>query len=260
MTHYERALAIQPDYADAHNNLGNALLQKGRVDEALDHFHVAVELQPGDASARNNLGNALLSAGRLGEAIPQYEEALKLQPNFAKAHNNLGWSLLQTGRLDEALAHFQKALEVEPDYANAHNNLGFALLRKGRVREAIAHCQTAVKLQPDDAGTLSNLAWLLATSADPAVRDGGQATTLAERANRLSGGREPAVLRALAAAYAEGGRFADACATAQQALQLAESQSNAALAEALRVQLQSYQADLPFREDVKPETRSSKSE
>ena len=75
-----------------------------------------------------------------------------------------------------------------------------------------------------------------------------KAIELAQRANELSGGQDPVILRTLAAAYAEGGQFAEAVTTAQRALQLADSQSNAALGDGLRAQIKFYQAGSPFRD------------
>ncbi len=72
--------------------------------------------------------------------------------------------------------------------------------------------------------------------------------TLAERAARLTGGREAAVLDALAAAYAEAGRFPDAVRTAERALELARQQGNPALAVAVDARLASYRAGAPWRE------------
>jgi tetratricopeptide (TPR) repeat protein len=282
ITHYQKALEIRPGYADAHNNLGNALLQKGRVDEAIAHLQKALEILPDDALAHVNFGNALLQKGQADRAITHYQKALEIRPDDAGAHNNLGTALLQKGRVDDAITHFQKALEIQPDYANAHynlgnallrkgqmdeaithlkkaleirpddadthNDLGFVLLRKGHVHEAMAHYQTALKLQPDNARTLSNLAWVLATWPEASIRNGAKAIELAQRANELSDGRDGLVLLKLAAAYAEGGQFAEAVTAAQRALQLADAQSNAALADMLRSQLKLYQAGSPFRD------------
>jgi Flp pilus assembly protein TadD len=75
---------------------------------------------------------------------------------------------------------------------------------------------------------------------------------LTQQANQLSGGQDPMILRALAAAYAENGRFAEAVATARQALQLAAGQNNAALANTLQAQLGFYQAGTPFRDPGHP--------
>ena len=152
MAHYQKALQIRPDYAEAHNNLANALLQKGKVDEAMVH----------------------------------YQKALQINPDYAEAHNNLGYVLFQKGSVDEAIVHFQKALQINPDYVEAHNNLGNALLQKGRVDEAIVHFQKALQIKPDSVDILNNLAWLLATSPDAHIRDGVQAVKYAERACELT--------------------------------------------------------------------------
>ena len=246
IAHYQKALQIKPDYAEAHDNLGNALLQKGNVDEAIAHYQKALQIKPDYAEAHNNLGNALLQKGNVDEAIAHYQKALQINPDYAEAHNNLGNALLQKGSVDEAIAHYQKALQINPDYAEAHNNLGNALLQKGKVDEAIVHYQKALQINPDYAEAQNNLAWVLATCPQASLRNGNKAVELAQRANQLTGDGNPVVLGTLAAAYAEAGRFPEAVATAQRALQLAETQSNTALADAIRSQMKLYQAGVPF--------------
>jgi Flp pilus assembly protein TadD len=139
IAHFQRVLQITPDYAEAHNNLGDALLKKGSVDEAITHFQMALQINPDFAEAHNNLGNALFNKGSVDEAIAQFQMALQINPDSAGIHNNLGCALCQKGRVDEGITHFQKALQIRPDYAEAHNNLGKALLQKGNVDKAIAH-------------------------------------------------------------------------------------------------------------------------
>jgi tetratricopeptide (TPR) repeat protein len=95
---------------------------------------------------------------------------------------------------------------------------------------------------------MNNLAWVFATSPDASVRDASQAVRLAEQALRVSGGRIPIVLRTLAAAYAESGRFAEAVDTAQRGLELAEAQGNSGLAAELRGTIALYQAGTPLRD------------
>jgi len=149
MVHFQTALQINPGYMGAHNNLGNALLQKGSLDEAMVHFQTALQIDPDDTDAHNNLGIALLQMGRVDEAIAQYQKALQIKPDSADAHNNLGNALLKQGRVDEAIARYQKALQIKPDNADAHDNLGSALLQQGRVDEAIAQYQKALQIRPD---------------------------------------------------------------------------------------------------------------
>ena len=132
--------------------------------------------------------------------------------------------MLQKGRVDEAITQFQIALEIQPDLIDTPGNLGKALFQKGRVREALAQCQKALELQPDNITILSATAWVLATWPEATARNGARAMELAQRANKLANGRNPLVLQALAAAFGESGRFAEAVTAARRALQLAEAQ------------------------------------
>jgi tetratricopeptide (TPR) repeat protein len=244
---FQKALQIQPDYVEAYNHLGTALRRKGRVDEAIAQFQKALKIRPDNASSHNNLANAFLQKGQMDEAIAQYRIALELQPNDAFAHHNLGAVLLHKGQVNEAVSHFEKALEIQPD-ATTHSDLAAALLQSGRTPEAIAHYQRSLKMQPDNARTLYNLAWVLATCPDASLRNGTNAVELAQRANRLCGGKDPQIIGAVAAAYAETGQFPEAIAAARQALPLAAAQNNTALADALQEQIKLYQAERPFRD------------
>jgi tetratricopeptide (TPR) repeat protein len=230
----------------ARNNFGLALLQKGKVDEAIDHFHYALEIQPTYATALYNLGDALDKKGRVDEAIRQYQKALKFQPTFFIVHNTIGLALLERGRVDEAINHFQRAVELVPDYVDAHINLGNAFLRKGNMGEANACFRKALEIKPADPSGQITLAWFLATCPDASLRDGNKAVDLARQANATTGGENPLMLHTLAAALAEAGRFPESVETARRALHLAGAQSNTKLAGALESEMKLYQAGAPF--------------
>jgi len=166
------------------------------------------------------------------------------------AHNNLGETLARQGHLDEAIAHYRKALEIQSDCILALNNLGQVLARRGRPEEAIAQYHKALKIQPDYLETLKNLAWLLATCPEAVLRNGRAAQQLADRANRLCAGSRADVLDTLAAACAEMGRFPDAVAAAQKALELATQANDRALTDALRARIALYQADKPYHQTL----------
>jgi tetratricopeptide (TPR) repeat protein len=280
--HYKRAVALRPDYAEAHYNLGRLLVEQGQLDDAIDHYERAAAINPADAEAQNNLGVTLFGIGRADDAITHYQKALEIRPDYAEAscnlasaliakgdldgaiarytaclavvpdqeeaQYNLASALLRRGRTDEATVQYQKVLQMHPQSADAHANLGSAWLAKGRVRDAIAEYTKALQNSPENLAALSNLAWLLATSADPSVRNGSEAVRLAERADSASSRSEahPTVLRILAAAYAEAGEFTEAKETAQNALQAANMQGNTALADALHSDLALYDLGLPF--------------
>ena len=249
IVHCQMALQINPDYADAHNNLGNALLQKGRVKEAIVHYQQALQINPDYAEAHYNLGVALLQSGSVDEAIVQYQMALQIKPDYAQAHNNLGNALLQKGNVDEAVTHYQKALQIKPDYADAHNNLGVALLQKGRMEEAILCFQQALQIKPDYIEAHYNLAWVLATAPQASLRNGDQAVELAQQANQLAGGRSPVILRILAAAYAEAGRFGDARQNAEEAMDLARAAGQTNLMKQISDELKFYTTGRPFHQN-----------
>jgi tetratricopeptide (TPR) repeat protein len=285
IAHYRQAIELRPNYAEAHYNLGRLLVQKGQLDEAIAHYEKALEINPADAEAHNNLGITLFASGRVDEAIAHYRKALAIQPDYADASCNLAGALLskgaldgaiayysaclaiapdqaeaqynlasalfRTGRMDEAIAHYQKVLELRPQNADAHANLGSVFLAKRRVLEEIAEYRDALRIAPDNVAAQSNLAWLLATAADPSLRNGSEAVLLAERAEAESSRSQnrALVLRILAAAYAETGRFVDAKKTAEQALQAAETQGNPTLSSALRDEISLYDLGLPYHKE-----------
>ena len=244
----EKALAIQPNDSQAHNNLGNLLHKKGRLDEAIAHYQKALELQPGSGMTHHNLGNVLLEQHRLADAATHFRKAIELQPDFAAAHNNLGQVFLEAGQTDDALTEFRRALELRPELATAHHHLGLILLQKEQNLEGVAHLQKAVELRPESPRNCNSLAWVLATHPKPSYRDGARAVQLAQRAEQLSGGNTPEVLRTLAAAYAEAGKFSEAVAVARRALSVATAQNNLALAQRLEKENALYQAHSPCRD------------
>ena len=253
IAHYEKALEINPADAEAHNNLGVALFANGRVDEAIAHYRKALAIQPGYADASCNLANALLSNGNLDGAIAYYSACLAVSPNQAEAQYNLASALFRSGRKDEAIVHYQKVLELRPENADARANLGSAFLAKGHVRDAIAQYRDALRIAADNVAAQSNLAWVLATAADPSLRNGSEAVLLAERAESESSRSEnhAIVLRILAAAYAETGHFAEARKTAEQALQAAEIEGNSTLSNALRDEISLYELGLPYHKEAR---------
>jgi Flp pilus assembly protein TadD len=87
-------LRLQPHYAKALTELGNALQEQGKLTEALDAQQRAVKLAPRVPDARNNLGVVLMKLGRIEEARSAYEEALRLRPHYPDGHHNLGLLLL----------------------------------------------------------------------------------------------------------------------------------------------------------------------
>lgn len=151
IVHYEKAVALEPYYAQTYNTLGVMLMKYGHVRSALPYLDRAVNLQPGFAEAHSNLGLALSSIGKVDQAIASFKEALRLDPSYAEVQVNLAIVLSGQGRLDEALPLIYEALRLNPDYADGHYNLAVALFSQGKAAEAAAHLRTALRLNPEHA-------------------------------------------------------------------------------------------------------------
>jgi tetratricopeptide (TPR) repeat protein len=145
-------LEVDPELTavGAHVNLGNALQNLGRYEEAVAHYRVALGMEPDMALIHTNLGNALRSLGRLDEAIAAYEQANALWPEDPINQNAWGRALHRQGHLDDAIARFREAVRLKPDFAEAHRRWGAALAAQGRTAEATLRYREALRLAPDD--------------------------------------------------------------------------------------------------------------
>ena len=247
---YAAALRINPDYAEAHYNLGAALASQGKLAEATAEYATALRINPDYAEAHNNLGNVLAGLGRVSEAITEYSASLRINPDNAEAHYNLGVALAGQGKVAEAISEYAAALRIKPGFAEAHNSLGAVLAGQAKISEAMTEYREALRLRPDWPLALRNLAWLLAAFAPAEGGDPILAVTLAQRACKLTGNRVPAYLDTLAAAYAAIGRFNDAVATAQKAMELARSAGQTQLAGEMEARLQLYRSGRAYYQSV----------
>jgi tetratricopeptide (TPR) repeat protein len=242
---WRRTLAHTSPNAIAHNNLGMLLIESGKVDESLAHFQRAVEIDPKDPKALVNFGSVLPLVGRNQEAISAYQKALKINPLDQVTYFNLGLSLAMEGREEEAIAAYQKALEIDSAFKEAYGNLGILYSQKGDISQAFSCYLKALEIDPQFVLALNNLAWILAAHPESVFRNGPQAVAHAEKANLLSGSKNPEILKTLAAAYAETGRFAEAIRTARAAIALTQVHGASTI---LQKQLALYQQGHPWRE------------
>src|SRR5262249_24590073 len=114
-------------YARAHTNLGNALRDKGQVDEAIASFRTAIALDPKDAQVHTNLGAELCNSKHdYDGAIASFRTAIALDPKDAQVHTNLGLVLRLKGQVDEAIASYQKAMALDPKSTAARTGLAQA--------------------------------------------------------------------------------------------------------------------------------------
>ncbi|HEV2327772.1 MAG TPA: tetratricopeptide repeat protein [Verrucomicrobiae bacterium] len=246
---FQKALALHPD-AESYHNLGTACLKDGKTDEAYADFKKSLDVRPDYAVGYGDLGTYFLQKGSPHFAIEYLLKAMKMDTNDPFFPYNLGNAYSQKGQPDVAIRYWENAVAVAPDFAPAHNALGNAFSSKGQAANAIQHWRSALAAQPDLVSAQVNLAWVLATSTEDPLRNGSDAVELAKRANELTGGQDPMILKTLAAAYAENSDFPDAIKTAQQAIQIATRQDDTPSVNALQRQMNLYQNNQPYRETV----------
>jgi tetratricopeptide (TPR) repeat protein len=165
---FNKALAIKPDYTEAYNNMGNALKEQGKLEEAIEAYKKALAIKPDHAEAFNNMGVTLREKGKSNEAIEAYNKALAIMPNYAEAYINMGAVLQDQGKLEEAIEVYKKALDIKPDHAQAFNNMGAVLQNQGKPEEAIKAYKIALGIEPDYAEAHRNLSLLTNYKADTA--------------------------------------------------------------------------------------------
>ena len=229
-------------------NLGNALHDEGKIEEAILCFNETLRLAPNYPKAHYNLANALTDKGMLTEAVMHYNRALELQPDYLEAQSNLAKALAKQGRLQEAIELWEQLVQINPAESVLHSNLGTAYHRLGQFDKAIMHWNQVLRLTPNHVSVLNKLAWLLATCQDAKYRDPVRAVELAERGCTLTAYRVPKLLDSLAAAYARAGRFGQAVGTAERALEVSRASGAKQLEADIAKRLQMYRRKQAYYE------------
>jgi len=99
------------------------------LEQAIACFEKAIQINPAYAKAHCNLGNAFIRKDQIKDAIIAYKEAIDIEPNFPQPYFNLGIVLNNIGKLDESISCFESAIELVPNWTEAHQYLGTVLQR-----------------------------------------------------------------------------------------------------------------------------------
>jgi serine/threonine-protein kinase len=228
---YTAAVAVRPRSQASHNNLGDALFERGNSDETIAEIREASRMKPDAAGTHINLGRSLFQLGRLDEAVTEYRTAIRLEPRIPLAHCNLGAILMYQGNTDEAEAESREAIRLKPDYVQAHANLAQIFRDRGDFPAAVAEYRKARDLAKGNP--------LLVQQMEGALR-------LAERQAPLAA-RLPAVVRGEARPKdaAERLEFGSRC------YQLKRNNT------AARFMAEAFQADPKLAEDMQAQYRYS---
>ena len=186
--------------------------------------------------------------------VTLFQHSVAVTPENAFAEYPLAMGLEEQGRWREAATQFRVAINMHPGAYHYLSNLNFGILlaQMGYYSEAEAHLESALELNSDSAQVMNTLAWLLATCPDGNARDGQKAVELGERACELTNYKETLFIGTLAAAYAEAGRFDDAVATAQKAINNAQAMRESDLVQNNEKLMEFYRAHKAYHETSPP--------
>lgn len=235
---WERALEIEPDYPHARQRIAEAHRASMQLDKAHEHYLSAYRNDPGNTDILGDLGDLLIEMGRLSDAAAKFQMLVELDPESVRGHvmrgliasrlddldlaahaftrgleldeehpglrTHLGEVELRRGKHYDALRHLSLAIEDDPDDTIARMAMGNCLLELGRSREAAEHYEHVIALEPTIAGTFHNLAvcQFLESDFDAGIRHCLQALEL-EPENLM-------VIHKLALAYLHRGQWRDA--------------------------------------------------
>jgi serine/threonine protein kinase/tetratricopeptide (TPR) repeat protein len=161
----QKALALEPELAEAHVARGLAVSLRKQFDEAEREFEIALKLDPKLFDAAYSYGRALQSAGRFQEAAKMFERASALRPEDYQAPGFLAQALGSLGLVEERDAGLRRALklmedrlELNPDDARAANLAAAFLARLGDLSKAVEYADRSLAIDPDDPMLLYNVA------------------------------------------------------------------------------------------------------
>ena len=164
VTTINEELKISPDYPMALHNLGWSYYQMKRYDDSIATYQKIINLKTpysGMKKVYREMGLALVQANRTNEAIDSFNHAIELKGDVADVYCGLAGAYLRAERIDEALESLKKGVQERPKDTCIYENLGFINMRMGKLQEAEPSFRKAIELSPDRVSAYGALAFLL---------------------------------------------------------------------------------------------------
>lgn len=120
------------------------------LEAAFSAYGEAIRLDPDYPEAHYNVGVAYTRQGRPAEALSAYREAIRIRPDFAHAHDGMGKIYAQMRSFNEARIAFRNAIKIDPNYADAYLDLALLFARSGDIDKAIETVGELLKRDPAD--------------------------------------------------------------------------------------------------------------
>ena len=146
LTLFGRSVDVTKNNHVMHNNYGNALAQRGLLDEAAEQYLKVLTMKPRYLKTLSNLGKIFQLQGKTDEAIIYFRRALDISPKNIKILNNLGLALQKQGTFDDSIIYLNESLRIRPGQPDILDNLAFAYYNLGEFDKAIQAAERAVKI------------------------------------------------------------------------------------------------------------------
>jgi tetratricopeptide (TPR) repeat protein len=247
---FEAAIALQPGLWKAIQNRGVSRAYLGDTKGAMADFDTVVKMNPNYANAWFNRGELKYDQGDVTGALADYNRAIDLQPADAGFYNSRGHAQGRLGNFRDALADYDRAVQIDPNDAAALVNRGDAYRQQGMYGPAASDYRDAIRINSKLGRAYLSTAWLMATCPEERFREPDKAISAAQRAIELDGDKDYRYLDTLAAAQANAGKFDDAKATLNKALNEVPPSEVAHL----KTRLELYETGRAFREGAPAES------
>jgi len=148
---FQRAVGLSPQGAhatDASNYLGNAYLQLGKTEKAIDAYQQSIKINPFDDQPHITLGNLFYSLGRNSEAANEYQEAIRINPSSTN-HYSLGQTYLAMEQYSMAEEQFNMVNRLNPEHGSGDYGIGLVRVGQQRYDDAIQSFKTAISKKTD---------------------------------------------------------------------------------------------------------------
>ena len=145
---YEKVLNMNPNFANAHNNLGIIYQSLGEKKNAINSFEMSIKINPNHTDSYYNLGSIFKELGEIKKAKKCYEKTIEINPNHIEAHNNLGVTFQTLEDYQNAKKCYEKAIEIDPSFFKAHHNLGITFQALEDYQNAKKCYEKAIEIDP----------------------------------------------------------------------------------------------------------------
>lgn len=154
---FQRALELQPNYADVLANAARIYRRQNKQADAISACRRALKIDPNHVNARNNIALSLVDVGQYEEAIDHYKKILHVASERARTYFNMGIAFKEKGDLGEAEKSYRISLSVQPNNSDAYNNLGIVLNQQGKLEDAAVAYRKAIICDPENSKAWENI-------------------------------------------------------------------------------------------------------